>query len=165
MRTTEQKEIDGHNYVCSMMSVRTSHRTFIELLRTLGRPIVSALSRAQESQNSDTTAMLMAAISLAMQNLDEEVTDRLIERVFNGVECQGVGELVAWDTKFEMHFRGRLLSMYKVWTWSLQVNYQSFLDVAQTLGLSGAVEMGKEALSNLHPTSNDESGTSSTPSH
>ena len=143
-----------------MMSVRTAHHTCFLLLRTLGRPVVQALARAQETQNSDQTAMLMTALSIAMQNLDEEVTDNLIERVFNGVRVRDVGDLVAWDDKFNDHFHGRLLSMYKVWAWAIQVNYQSFLDAAQTLGLSGVLEMGKEALQNLQ-TQSDESGTSS----
>ncbi len=161
MRTTEQTEIDGHAYACTMMSVRTANATFNLLLRTLGRPVIQALARAQETQNTDQTAMMMAAISMAMQNLDEDVSERLIERIFNGVRVRDVGDLVPWDDKFEDHFHGRLLSMYKVWAWAIQVNYQSFLDAAQAHGLSGLLDLGKSSLQNLQ-TSTDESGTSST---
>ena len=166
MRETETKEIDGCTYTCTMMSVRQANRTWIELCAVLGEPVVRGLARASADADQQVQDLIMAAISAALRNLSEEVHERLVEAVFDGVRADGVGELKAWEPKFESQFRGRLLTMYKVWAWSVQVNYQDFLDAAQSLGLGEVVSLGKEAIGkaqeSLDPqTSTGESGESS----
>ncbi len=164
MRETEYKEIDGHNYQCSMMSVREAHQTFLSLCSTMGAPVIKAVAAGADDMEGDAMRLITAAISAAVQNLEGEVGDRLIESVFKGVQYAGDGtdkvpgfELTPWDTNFERHFKGQLFSMYKVWAWSVEVNYRDFLEGAQALGVGKAKDLGKQVLGTLL-TSTSESG-------
>jgi hypothetical protein len=153
MRDKEYKEIDGHKYLCTMMSVRNAHQTFLTLCSTLGQPVVQAIASGSDDLDGDATRLIMPAISAAVQNLEGEVGDRIVESVFKGVGLVGEKdtgfELVPWDADFERHFKGRLFSMYKVVAWAIEVNYKDFLTGAQALGADKAKDLGKAALSNL----------------
>tara|TARA_Y100000310_G_scaffold304988_1_gene344691 strand:- start:2280 stop:2795 length:516 start_codon:yes stop_codon:yes gene_type:complete len=171
MREAESKIIDGHEYRCTMMSVRSAHRTFLDLCSTLGGPVINAIAEGSDDMEGDATRLITGAISLAVQNLDGPVGDQLIESVFSGVaytgksedkddpQADGMGfELKAWDDDFERHFGGRLLSMYKVWAWSVEVNYRDFLDGAQALGGDRGAGIGKKVFQSLR-TQTSASGT------
>lgn len=162
MRETQYKEIDGHRYSCTMMPVRKAHQTWVELVAVLGQPVVSAIGRASQDQDQQVQELISSAASMALMNIDAEVADRLLASLFDGVRADGIGEWEPWDAKFDAHFRGKVFSMYKVWAWSLQVNYQDFLDAARGLGLNEMLETGKSALKD-HLTSTQESGESSPP--
>lgn len=163
MRKPQFKEINGHKYACTMMSVRKAHQTWIELVGTLGQPVVSAIARASDEPDQQAANLIPAVMSMAMMNLQGEVADRLLVSVFDGVRVEGFGELKPWDDQFDDHFRGRIFAMYKVWAWAVQVNYQDFLDEAQSLGLGQMVTKGKAALQ-THLTQTSESGDQSSPS-
>jgi hypothetical protein len=154
-REIKIKEIDGHRYRCDMMPIRLSHQTLISLCSTLGEPVVKAILSGMDDDDGDVVGLLMGAIVVAMRNLDGPVSDQLIESLFQGMQEVGDGKedigfpLVAWDDKFNDHFHGRPLTMYKVWVWSMQVNYKDFLDAAQALGVGKAKDLGTKALTSL----------------
>ena len=163
MRKPEFKEIDGKKYRCDMMKVMAAHETLISLCATLGEPVVKGIVAGMDDMEGDATSLIMAAISAAMRNLDGPVSRELIESVYQGVYYVGDGkedlgfEMKVGDDQFDDHFHGRVLTMYKVWLWSMQVNYKDFLDAAQALGIGKAKDLGKQALSGLL-TSTSESG-------
>lgn len=167
MREAESKTIDGHEYRCTMMRVRSAHQTFLNLCNTIGEPAVKAVAAGASDMDADVVRLIVVAITAAAQNLEGDPGDRLIDSVFNGVaytgksedkeypRADGLGfELKAWDDDFEQHFGGHLLSMYKVWAWSVEVNYRDFLEGAQGLGGGKATGLVKKGLSFLQtPTS------------
>ncbi len=154
-RKAEFKTIDGQNYRCDMMKVMDAHQALISLCATLGEPVVKAIVAGMDDMEGDATALIMAAISAAMRNLDGPVSVELIDSVYHGVAYVGDGkadlgfEMKVGDDKFDEHFHGRLLTMYKVWAWSMQVNYKDFLDAAQALGVGKAKDLGKQVLDSL----------------
>ncbi len=111
--------------------------------------------------DADVVRLITVAISAAVQNLEGQAGDQLIDSVFNGVsyldeetDARPGFKLKAWDDDFERHFKGRLLSMYKVWAWSVEVNYRDFLEGAQALGGGKATGLVKQGLNFLQtPTS------------
>lgn len=170
MRDNEFKTINGHKYRCKMMRVREAHQTFLSLCSTIGGPAIKAIAAGADDMEGDAMRLITGAISAAVQNLEGPVGDQLIESVFKGVAYVGDGgedlgfELTPWDDDFEKHFSGHLLSMYKVWAWSVEVNYRDFLDGAQALGLGKAKDLGRQVLGGLlTPTS--ASGPSSSTNH
>lgn len=163
MRKSEDKIIDGFKYKCKMMGIRESHQTFLSLCSSIGEPAVKAIAAGSEDMDGDVIRLITMAITAAVQNLEGAVGDRLISSVFNGVDYVGDGgddlgfSMVAWDKDFEKHFHGRLFSLYKVWAWSVEVNYRDFLDGVQALGEDGAKSLGKTVL-NFLQTPSSESG-------
>jgi hypothetical protein len=161
MREAESKTIDGHKYRCQMMSVRSAHQTFLNLCNTIGEPVVKAIADGAADMEGDAIRLIVMAITAAAQNLEGGPGDRLIESVFNGVsyldeetDAKPGFALKAWDEDFERHFKGHLFSMYKVWAWSVEVNYRDFLEGAQGLGGDKTVGLVKQGLNFLQtPTS------------
>jgi len=163
MRETEQIEIDGQKYACTMMPVQTANQVFLGITATLGRPLVDALVSATEDGSVDAKVAIAAALARVADKLSGQVSNHLIESVFDGVHAEGIGELKAWSPEFDDLYRGRLASMYKVFTWSIKVNFADFLDVAHGLGVTKEKAMGLKAeLFKNPPTSTDSSGMSST---
>lgn len=155
MRKAEFKKIDGHKYQCRVMKVLDAHDTLLSLLSTVGGPAIKAIAAGADDMEGDAMRLITGAISVAVQNLEGPVSRQLLASVFSGVQYVGDGvddlgfDIIPGDDNFDDHFGGRLLSMYTVWGWSLQVNYQDFLDGAQALGLGKAKDLGKKALDGL----------------
>ena len=159
-RESQHKEIDGHKYACTMMPVRKASQTWIELVAVLGQPTIAAIAQASSDPDEEAVTAIVRGLTGVIHNLQGDVGDRLIEQVFDGIIVEGVGPLEPWNEAFDAHFRGRIYSMYKVWGWSIEVNFKDFLAVAQLLGLDQVVKLGSSALKG-HLTSTDGSGTSS----
>jgi hypothetical protein len=156
MREAETKTISGHKYRCTMMPVRTAHRTFLDLCSTLGEPVIKAIADGAADMESDAQRLIMGALSVAFRNLEGAIADELVEKVFTGVTFLGEEtdespgfEMKAWDGKFNDHFHGSLFGMYKVWAWSVEVNYRDFLEGAQALGIGKGVGAVKQVLGGL----------------
>jgi hypothetical protein len=165
MREKEYKIIDGVEYMCQMMDVRSAHRTLLGICNTLGEPIVKAIAEGAEDAEGDAVRLISAALSAATQNLEGARGERLIEVVFDGVYKSGREdgfELKAWSDKFNEHFQGRLLSVYKVWAWAVQVNYRDFFDAAQSLGADKAKGLGNQVFSALQTRTSPSGQSSST---
>lgn len=175
MREKKYKELDGFRYRCDMMPCLLAHRTFLTLCATLGRPVIKAIVAGSDDLDQDATKLITTAIGAAFQNLEGEVGDKLVESVFNGVVVQDGEKVVdlkpwrgesdggSWNHEFEHHFKGRVFSMYKIWAWSIEVNYGDFLDGLQDLGGDKAKGLVKDSLNSLL-TSTSESGASQAPS-
>ena len=164
-RDKEFETINKYKYRCDMMKIRESNQTFLTLLSTIGGPAVKAIAAGIDGDNDDVMRMIPAAIVAALRGLEGPVSEQLIASLFNGVYYVGDGEedlgfeMVAWDDKFNDHFHGRPLSMYKVVAWSIKVNFKEFLDEVQSLGGEGGVGLKDLVLSSLR-TSTSESGQS-----
>ena len=62
--------------------------------------------------------------------------------------------------RFDIHFKGRVLAMYKVFAWAMEVNYRDFFGAAHSSPLGQILKMaGSKAWSGL--TSTPRSGSSS----
>lgn len=135
----------------------------MNLCKTLGGPVINKIAEDPEGLDGDMNSLIIVAVSVAVQELDEEVSDPILDAVFNGVSFVGEGPtgfaLKLWDKDFNSHFHGRLASVYKVWAWSVQVNYRDFLDALPGLGEGKAKDLGREVLSSLR-TSTSRSGQS-----
>lgn len=153
-----------------MMKVREAHHVFLDLCNTLGTPVIKAIADGADDLEGDAIRLVSGVLGAAAQNLSGPVSDRLLKTVFKCVvaNMEKVGSVhedrfvtLDYDSPtFDAHFRGRLLTMYKVWAWAISVNYRDFLDGAQSLGSEGE-GLGRKALGLLQ-TQTDPSGQSPT---
>lgn len=138
---TKFKEIDGHKYACMMMPATKSQRIFIELTQLMGHPAVAMISNAfqpkEKGAELHVEELMATGVRVMLSELDPDTSDRIIKTVFDGVKLEGVGNLDEPAT-FDAHFRGRVMSIYKVFAWAMEVNYQDFFDAARSSPL-GAI--------------------------
>jgi len=132
-REIQFKEIGGVKYICEMMPATQANKTLISLTEIIGRPAVSMIAKAF-TDDGDIEIDDLAGIGLAsmFERFDEDVGDRMIKSVLTGVRAEGVSDLAK---EFDEHFRGRILDLYKVFAWALEVNYKDFFDAARSSAL------------------------------
>ncbi len=170
-RKTETTEIDGHKYACTMMPATLAQTTFIRLVDLVGKPVLFMAAGAfKEDGKLDMGNLAELGLATLFDRLTPEESDEVIKAVLNGVMVEGEGDVLK---AFDDHFRGRVLSMYRVFQWALGVNYRDFFDAATSSGLLKAArelmaavkkEGIKSAMSGLADlTSTSESGDSAAP--
>ncbi len=141
MRETEFTEIDGEKYVCTMMPGTKAQMTFVEMSQLIGAPAMAMIAKAfepvvtkdgdvKEGLDAHTVESLMAqGVQVFLTELTPAQSDRIIKTLMDGIKCEGVGDLS--DVKlFDAQFRGRVLTMYRVFSWSMEVNFRDFFDAA-----------------------------------
>jgi len=173
MREAENKKIDGCNYVCAMMPATKAQKTFVEVSQRIGSPAMAMLSRAfspsvEESGKItgglDTTVegLVAEGLRIFLLELDPDTADRIIKTVMDGVLVEGDGKLTD-EAVFDQHFRGRVLSMYRVFAWAMEVNYRDFSDAASLNSLVPKLRAaGRTALDGLMSTQLSEEPSSET---
>lgn len=141
-RETEFTEIDEQKYSCSMMPGTKGNKTLVELIDMVGRPVVVMASNAlrQTKPNgkdptmgielgidSNLSDLVQLGTHLLFERLTPEQADATIKAVLDGVSAEGVGDLKKKEI-FDEHFRGRIWHLWKVFAWSLEVNYRDFFE-------------------------------------
>lgn len=151
---TQTKKIDGIGYACSMMPARLANNTLTRLTLLVGRPaLVMAAGAIQAEDEEDEEKMMLRLIQIGVdqvfRGLTPDEADTVLMALMTGVQYAGLDTTkdLSDEDVFDDHFRGSLLRAYKVWAWSLQVNYKDFLDAAlSSRTLSKVRAVGTQAL-------------------
>lgn len=135
MTDTHRKTVDGVAYICKKMPGWTSVELLADLTSIVGEPLVLALSKALdvdgELEEEDIISMAQRAAFQLFDRIDAETSRRLMSKALLGVCAEKLGhEDDALINAFDDHFRGKPLAAIKLFVWSLEVNYRSFLDVS-----------------------------------
>ena len=167
MRETEYKEIDGVRYACDMMPATKAHKTLIELTAMVGRPVIVAIAKGASGGDlgeSEVDSLAEVGTALLFDRLTPDSSDQVIQNVLDGVRSEGVGNLSDRIT-FDQHFRGRIVHLYKVFAWAVEVNYRDFFAVASSSHLLQNLRQkaGLAALHLMQTPSSDDSSSSETP--
>jgi len=148
--------IDGVDYTCEMMPALQANTVLLTLIDIVGRPALVVASEAfDEMENrGDGTVLVGGLVRLGVEQVFARLTpqqgSQVLLTMMNGTRFRGcaVHDDLSIDKVFDKHFRGRLLSAYKVWAWALKVNYRDFFDAARSNGMvSGLLAAGESALS------------------
>lgn len=159
-RDTQFKEISGDRYACSMMPATLANKTLITLVDVIGRPATTILANAftaKDVGDLDVEELIGVAMTAVFERMDGERGDALIKAVLTGVVVEGKGDVVKM---FDEHFRGRILTLYKVFRWAIEVNYKDFFDAVRSSALITKISsVGAKAYSRLTtiPKSSDSS--------
>lgn len=153
---THHKEIDGVKYICNMMPGDEAVLMEMEIVQRIGRPAAAMLSHAflanptaQETEDLNTSVEGLIAGGLRVFLNELEPADALAyaKRAMNGMRAEGVQGDLHGDA-FGSHFRGRTMHMWRVFAWSMEVNFADFFAASHSLPLIGAlVDVAKKALS------------------
>ena len=137
-REVELKEIDGEKYACRMMPATVAQKTLVRLTDLVGRPVMVMIAGAIRDEG-ETELQTIAEIGtrILFERLTDDESDFVIKSVLDGVMVEGGGEVLK---SFDEHFRGRIMHLYKVFAWSVEVNYRDFIDAALSSDLKTSVK-------------------------
>ena len=173
----QYKKIDGVEYICEMMPALLASSTLVRLVNMVGKPALVLAANAYSvmdasgEEGADSISfpdVIRLGVEQVFAGLSPNEAEIVLLALMSGVRCK-VGESSAdLNSKdvFNEHFRGRLLSAYKVWAWSLQCNYRDFIDAARSSGIVATLKSKGEAAlgralstTQTSPTESDESAT------
>ena len=151
MRESEQKEFEVYQsknsdgsikntklkYSCKMLPATVSQKTLVRLLEILGQPILLAVAKGWE-ESADMDAMADAGIHALFDKLTPESSNDVIKTLIGCVRCEGE-EALTDETTYDEHFAGRILHLYKLMGWIIEVNYRDFFVDARLAPLFGGL--------------------------
>lgn len=145
---SKSKEIDEHTYTVSPLGAFPAQRLLVRIGKIIA-PLAGGFKGLDQEMD----------LGPAIGRLFEVATPDEIEFIIKELakNSQVDGKLLS--TVFDIHFRGKLLTMYKWAAFALEVNYSDFFGGLG--GLANVVELAKASLSKRQITSSGPSGGSS----
>lgn len=153
MRERKYKEIGGVKYICEMLPGDAAIELHAEFVQRIGAPalgIMSGVFRGATDEdggkaaNTQVEDLLARAVAVFLQEMSPREVSSYMIRMMNGVEAEGVGELHDQAT-FAKHFRGGTGDMWKVFMWSMEVNFHDFFAACRSLPLIGDLLSGAKS--------------------
>lgn len=128
MRTMKERTIDGHLYAVSQLPASRGLEMFGKLAGLIGPAALEALAKGA-SLDKDLKTLAPAAVMLFA---------RLQPGDLSGIAKEMLGPATADNMpisdKFELHFQGRIMHLFKVLIFAVEVNYGDFFDALGALG-------------------------------
>lgn len=133
-RERQETVIDGYKYEMTMLGATASYRLFHRLFKMLG-PSFGALMNSVTDGVTDVqdidlgSEVVSRGIATLTDSVKESDLDHLIDvlrkQTHAGIQ-EGGDKTVPLKDTFDVHFQGRIGSMFKWVWWGLTVQYQDF---------------------------------------
>ena len=128
MRTMETRTIDEHCYTVSQLPASRGLEMFGKLAGLLGPAALEALAKGA-SLDKDLKTLAPAAVMLFARLQPGDLT--AIAKELLGPATVDNAPL---EKQFEVHFQGRILHLFKVLVFAIEVNFGDFFDVLGAFG-------------------------------
>ena len=141
MRHYEERDIDGHRYICQQLPARKAFVLLADVGKVIGPALASAIEDGTEGLASliDKDAGLGGIASALFGNLDTDLVMSIIDRLCDATDLVTDGKKKRLTPSLiDLHFQGRMMSMFKWLKFCLEVQYRDFFQ--ETTGL--AAELG-----------------------
>lgn len=135
MKEETKKEIDGFEYTFYQLGAIKSHNLLRKIGKILGPALGEMVNSAKDSDKAGLASLLNSEIDFKsvidgfFDRADEKTLESIIITLGSQIHYTdggNGGELKSSDI-IDLHFKGRLQSMYKVLYAALEVQYSDFL--------------------------------------
>lgn len=144
--TIEMQEtvIDGHTYRMTQLGATKGYKLFHRLVKALGPSIghfVSAVvAKGDEASIRDvdiTSDDFLQGIKSLTSGFSEHDLDHIVSELKSQTEVSvdDTNKMISLSPVFELHFRGRLGSMFRWLGWGLKVQFADFFDAFASMTL------------------------------
>jgi hypothetical protein len=128
-QNSEIKEIEGVKYEVFMLAPSVSLDLGVEIGKVLGPAFGALIDKASATEAKDvldTDVNFADAAKLLFQNLEKGMLQNVILKLASVTHADGT----PLDKIWEIHFRGKLGSLFKWMGFALKVQYSDFLEGA-----------------------------------
>ena len=133
------KEIDGNSYTIYMLSPLLSHDLLLDLVKMVGPALGPVLDKIYGDKTEN---------GLLQQSLGDDFFSKATSMLCVGLDKKILRDVIASVTHvdgkplkpvFDIHFRGRLDTMYKWMAFGIEVQWRKSLSVLLTAATQGAI--------------------------
>lgn len=126
MKQTIEIELDGDVYMTSLYSATKGFKLLTKLAKYLGKPITT-LGVAGGLEANITPELIGSIFDSAQDVLDENQLDKLIKEILEGVIFIDSSTGKNRQLNFDVDFRGKYLTLFKLLAEILKFQYSDFL--------------------------------------
>ena len=132
-RESHRTVIDGDLYEMTLFGATQGYRLFHRLFKMFGPSFGQLIDAVADTDIQDVNLSSAGVVS-ALRSLSESVTEADLDVLIDALRKQthvgvgGIEKTVPLSGVFELHFSGRLGTMFKWLGWSLKIQYGSFAD-------------------------------------
>ena len=124
----EEKEIDGLRFKTKQLPAMRAFKLMARLVKAIG-PAIGALAKLDPSTRVDAVTSELAG---AFSTLDDQEAERLVPEILINTtvlteDARGLSEKSLTKERIDEVFTGRLMTMFKVLGFALEVNYGDFI--------------------------------------
>lgn len=133
-RAAESKVIDGDLYEMTLFGATQGYRLFHRLFQMFGPSLGQLVDATAGGKNIQDVDLASDAVVRMLKDLVTRVGQDDLDAVIAALKNQthvGIGgsdQTVPLSGVFELHFSGRIGTMFSWLAWGLKVQYQSFFD-------------------------------------
>lgn len=117
---SKKETIDGQTYEVYMLSPKRARAMLVEMLRIVGPALATA---AQNGGGQDLTKLDLRVVA---QDLFASLTPELLDQHMSSLAEVTQVDGKTLDKIFEIHFRGRLGTMFKWYFFAVRTNFEDF---------------------------------------
>jgi len=133
-REIQHTIIDGDRYEMTLFGATQGYRLFHRLFKMFGPGFGALMDAASETGSIQDVDLSSDVVVSGIRSLTENVREADLDHVIDSLKkCTHVGaggieNTIPLGGVFELHFSGRIGTMFKWLGWGLQVQYASFFD-------------------------------------
>jgi hypothetical protein len=128
MVESKSKTIDGVNFTVTQFPARRAFAVQARLIKTLGPALGAAVGKGVGGEVD-----LSAALQKLADNIEADTLVALAQELLASTRADG--KELAGDAAFDMAFTGKLLTLYKVLAFLVEVNFADFFGAGGIGGL------------------------------
>ncbi len=122
MREIEERTIDGHLYAVSQLPASRGLEMFGRLAGLIGPAALEALARGA-SLDKDLQTLAPAAVALFARLKPGDLSE-----IAKGLLGPATVDGKPLEQQFDLHFQGRIMHLFKVIFFAVEVNFRDFRD-------------------------------------
>lgn len=138
-RETHSTVIDGDRYEMTLFGATQGYRLFHRLFRILGPSFGKLMDAVVDTGDIRDVDLSSDVVAAGIRALTESVKESDLDYVIDAMKkCTHVGpggteKTIPLSGVFEVHFQGRIGTMFKWLGWGLQTQYGSFVSAFASL--------------------------------
>lgn len=141
---SQTRTIDGHVYEVFALPAWTA----VEVFHALTKALAPAVAGVAAAEGSNGVAALTGSLERMVAQLPAPELVRLSKLLLTGARVVVNGQSAEVNAISDVHFQGRVLALFKVVAFAVEVNFPDFF--AAFRGVAG--RLGKKAANILSPT-------------
>ena len=130
-----RREIDGIAYSCAPLPATKALRLMTRLTKLVGETALIIAAKGRAALDDVPADVLQFTVRAIADRLEEDEVVTTIKLLLSTMRTAGVEDL---SKTFDTHFQGRLMHLFGVVQYALEVNYRDFFDALRSQDIDEA---------------------------
>lgn len=123
--------INGVTYIAAPLPASQALRLLVRMTKMVGEAALVIAARGRSALANLPPETLTYTVQTILARMTEQDVEQTVKELLGAVYVQGASESVVKG--FDAHFRGSMVTLFKVIQYALETNYRDFFDEIRSL--------------------------------